>query len=302
MWPQNQREKTISYRPNTPLTLGIGGTYQWLTINLAFGFKFINPNKSERGETNYLDLQSHLYGRRSIIDFNTQFYKGFYLNSNQTPDESFYLRPDVGITQLGLNYEYLLNWRKFSFRAAMLQSETQLKSAGTPMIGLSTHYFVISADSSLVPTQPMFNGLQDVSRIRNFDIGPSIGYAYTLIVAKRIFLTGAFTTKLSINFAKGEHEDIEKTQVTVSPNFMARAAIGFQRPKWTWAATWVNQNITTRAPTFRYSLLSGQIRISVAYKFEPGAKVKKMLRPIEKVNDNFIQKMKAKFAAKQKAN
>lgn len=300
--PPDQKEKTISYRPNTPITLGIGATYQWLTINLAFGFKFLNQYKSSRGETNYLDLQSHVYGRRSIIDFNGQFYKGFYQKPITTPEEPYYIRPDIGITQIGLNYEYLFNWRKFSFRAAMLQSERQLKSAGTPLLGISTHYFITSADSSFVPDNPLYNGLQDVSRLRNFDIGPSAGYAYTLVVAHRIFLMGAFTAQFNVNFAKGEYADQEKTQITLSPNYMARIALGYQRPKWVLAATWVNQNLTTKAPTYRYSLLSGQLRVSVAYRFEPNTKVKKALRPIEKVSENVINKMKAKFAAKQPAN
>jgi Domain of unknown function (DUF4421) len=299
--PPDQKEKTISYRPNTPTTLGIGGTYQWLTINLAFGFKFLNQYKSARGETNYLDLQSHIYGRRSLIDFNGQFYKGFYLKPTTTPVEPYYIRPDIGITQIGLNYEYLFNWRKFSFRASMLQSERQLKSAGTPMVGISSHYFITSADSSFVPDKPLYNGMQDVSRLRNFDIGPSVGYAYTLVVAQRIFLTGAFTAQF-INFAKGEHAGLEKTQVALRPNYMARVAMGYQRPKWTLAATWVNQNLLTKAPTYKYNVLAGQLRISVAYRFEPNAKVKKALRPIELVSEKVIKKMKAKFAATQPAN
>jgi hypothetical protein len=170
------------------------------------------------------------------------------------------------------------------------------------MVGISTHYFVTSADSSFVPYDSLYNGLQDVSRLRNFDIGPSVGYAYTLIVAHRIFLTGAFTAQFNVNFAKGEHAGLEKTQIALRPNYMARIAMGYQRPKWTLAATWVNQNLLTKAPNYKYNLLSGQLRVSIAYRFEPNAKVKKALRPIEMVSEKVIKKMKAKFATKPPAN
>jgi len=214
----------------------------------------------------------------------------------------YYLASIFGITHLGFNYDNLFNWGRFSFRAAWLKSDRQLKSAGTPMVGISSHYFITSADSSFVPDKPLYNGMQDVSRLRNFDIGPSAGYAYTLVVVQRIYITGAFTAQLNINFAKGEYQDMSKTQVVVKPNYMARLAIGYQRPKWTAAATWVNQNLNTRAPSYKYNMISGQVRISVAYRFEPNAKVKKALRPIEMVSEKIIKKMKAKFAATQPTN
>ncbi|HSC52682.1 MAG TPA: DUF4421 domain-containing protein [Phnomibacter sp.] len=297
MVPIGNKDKTISYRPNTPTTMGIGGTYQWLTINLAFGFKFLNQYKSDRGETNYLDLQTHLYGRRSIVDFNTQFYKGFYLKPTKILAPPYYLRPDIGITQVGLNYEHIFNWRRFSFRASMLQSERQLKSAGSPLVGISLHYLITSGDSSFIPGFDSYDSLQPVSRLRNVDFGPSAGYAYTVVMAKRVFITGAITGQININFAKGEHNEIANTQTTVNPNVVGRVAMGYQHPKWSIAATWVNQNLTTKAPTFKYNVRAGQVRLAFAYRFIPGSKLKKFLRPVDHATEKVINKMKAKFAA-----
>ena len=71
----------LQYRPNTNLNLGLGATYRGLTINLGYGFKFLNKD-SDKGTTKYLDLQSHLYGKKWRIDGFGQFYKGYFLFPN----------------------------------------------------------------------------------------------------------------------------------------------------------------------------------------------------------------------------
>ena len=37
----------VTYRPNTTLNMGVGATYKSFTLNLAYGFGFLNP---ERGQ------------------------------------------------------------------------------------------------------------------------------------------------------------------------------------------------------------------------------------------------------------
>ncbi len=38
----------LDYRPNTTLNMGIGASYKWFTLNLAYGFKFLNQQRRER--------------------------------------------------------------------------------------------------------------------------------------------------------------------------------------------------------------------------------------------------------------
>src|SRR5690606_33339924 len=72
-WP------SFRYRPNTSLNFGFGLTYNAFTLNLAYGFPFLNRNHDQRGQTKYLDLQSHIYSRKFVTDIFGQFYKGFYI-------------------------------------------------------------------------------------------------------------------------------------------------------------------------------------------------------------------------------
>src|SRR6476469_7048118 len=42
--------QNLKYRPNTLLTMGIGATYNNLTLNLGYGFGFLN-NGEDKGKT-----------------------------------------------------------------------------------------------------------------------------------------------------------------------------------------------------------------------------------------------------------
>jgi hypothetical protein len=60
---RNRNENyNMTYRPNTTLNMGVGATYKWATLNLAYGFDFLNPDRG-LGDTKYIDLQFHGYTR-----------------------------------------------------------------------------------------------------------------------------------------------------------------------------------------------------------------------------------------------
>src|SRR5947199_7528927 len=54
--PAGNDAQSFEYKANTLLTMGIGATYNKLTINLDYGFGFLN-NEENRGKTKSFDLQ-----------------------------------------------------------------------------------------------------------------------------------------------------------------------------------------------------------------------------------------------------
>ena len=105
---------TLNYKPNTTLNMGVGATYKWATLNLAYGFGFLNSD-SDKGETQYLDLQWHVFARKFTIDMLGQFYKGFYLDNEKVTKAlgHYYTRPDLAIYEIGVSSQYILNHRRF---------------------------------------------------------------------------------------------------------------------------------------------------------------------------------------------
>src|SRR5215216_5315036 len=58
--------KELSYNTNTKLNLGAGVSYRGFTLNLFYGFKFLNKEKG--GKTTGLDLQLNLFPEKWVID------------------------------------------------------------------------------------------------------------------------------------------------------------------------------------------------------------------------------------------
>ena len=95
--PASNDGQSFGYKPNTLLTMGIGATYNNLTLNLAYGFGFLN-NDENKGKTKSFDLQAHLFPHKWALDVLAIRHKGVYLEPGSYaadgPD-NYYYRPDI---------------------------------------------------------------------------------------------------------------------------------------------------------------------------------------------------------------
>lgn len=275
------------YEPNTSLNMGIGATYQSLTLNLAYGFGFLNNDK-EKGKTKYLDLQSHLYGRKWTIDLFGQFYKGYYLQPKglaAKDGESYYIRPDLHINLMGISVYRLLNPERFSYRAAMLQNERQEKSSGSFLLGLETYYGEVKADSSLVPTELANRYRQTgVRKLLFARVGPGAGYAHTFVIQKQFFVSASLTANLGVCYIR-QSGVTKGDKVTVNPSYIYRLVAGYDKSNFNINFSVVGNQLVLKTVTTedRYFITTGNYRLTFAKRFTPGARLKKRLHPIDKL-------------------
>lgn len=277
--------KDLQYRPNTTLNLGVGATYGWFTLNLAYGFDFLNKKDNAKGKTKYLDLQSHVYTRKMSIDLFGQLYKGFYAFPKrivpQGRDE-YYVRPDIKMRHWGGAAYYIYNWKKFSLRAAMLQNEWQKKSAGSLLLGAEFYFGKNSGDSSLVPRLLEGNYEQaGVIKTRYFDIGPGIGYAYTAVVKEHFYGTAGLTVSFPFSFHKQWRYGVTEHRITISPDVLSRVGVGYNSDKVNVSVLWVNSSVQTKNDHGSYSIRTGNVRFNAAYRLAPGPKLKRKLKFFE---------------------
>lgn len=273
----------LRYRPNTTLNFGVGATYGWFTLNLAYGFGFLNKGDNAKGKTNYLDLQSHVYTRKMSIDIFGQFYKGFYLypKGTATRPDQWYVRPDLKVRHMGAAAYYIIDWKKLSMRAAMLQTEWQKRSAGSLLIGGETYYGHSRADSAMVPSVLAGKYSQrDITRFRYFDIGPGIGYAYTYVHKEHYFAMGGITASLPLNFQKEWRGDAAETKFSISPDLMYRIGLGYSDEGKSFSITWVNNTFQSKGEAGKYQIRTGNVRVNAAYRFMPGPKLKRLIKPL----------------------
>ncbi|MEP7278000.1 MAG: DUF4421 domain-containing protein [Bacteroidota bacterium] len=281
----------LRYLPNTSLAMGVGVTYQSISLNVGYAFGFLNTDR-EKGRTRYLDIQPHIYGRKWVYDLTAQFYKGYYLNPRgfaSNDPEKYYVRPDLRTQLLGLSAYRLLNPSKFSFRAALLENEQQRKSAGSVLIGAEIYYGIIKGDSAVVPATLENNYLQKgVRRLDFIKIGPGIGYAYTYVINRAFYLTGSLSASLSLDFSK-QHGAVGKTDnVDINKGFVYRIVAGYDKNNWNLNFSLVGNQMTVAGATTtnKYLLSAGNFRLTVAKRIRPGSWLTRKLHPVDKVIEN----------------
>lgn len=279
------------YLPNTSLVMGVGITYQSISLNLGYGFGFLNTDH-EKGKTKYLDLQSHIYARKWTIDFFGQFYKGYYLAPKglaSADDRNYYIRPDIHINLLGISAYRSLNPAQFSYRAALLQNEKQKKSAGSFLLGAEIYYGVIKADSSLVPKALAANYRQQgVKRLQFFKIGPGVGYAHTFVIEKNFFVTASLCASISLDHIDQYSTDSHAEKYALNTGLIYRLVTGYSKGGWNANISLVGNRFTVAGATSgdKYLMAAGNVRLTLARIIKPGRILKRKLHPVDKVIEN----------------
>ena len=272
----------LDYQPNTTLNFGIGATVKSFTLNLAYGFRMLNPDEGQ-GKTRYLDLQSHIYTRKLVVDLFAQFYKGMYLENTQilnaTHPTPYYVRPDMYEQIFGLSGLYVFNNKKFSYRSSLIQNERQLKSSGSFLAGAEAYYGLVRADSTLVPTfltDSVFMEMKGYEEIGFWKAGPSIGYAYNVVIAKKFFIMASFTLNYGIGYNSAYHPDFG-THTDFQGDFGAfgRFAIGYNDSNWYLGLNMVYNNIATSTDSRLLNADYGisNVRLNFVKRFRPGPKL-----------------------------
>ncbi len=284
---QGKDAKDLRYLPNTTLNLGVGATYHNFSLNLAYGFPFLNTDDN-KGKTKYLDLQGHFYTPKMVIDFYGQNYKGYHLADGLAakPGDDYYYRPDAKLNLYGISLYHVFNNKRFSYRAAFIQNEWQKKSAGTALLGAEVYYGVMKADSSWVPQALAEDYTQrGIDKIKYFSVGPGVGYAYTFVAFQHLFITGSLTANLNFNVSTETLAPAQMNHFSVTPLARFHIAAGYNGRVWNVSASWVADRMPFRgdASESKYLLQTGNYRIILAKRLFPGPKLKKHLHFVDAI-------------------
>lgn len=281
-------DKSYHYMPNSTLNLGIGATYRDLTLNLAYGFGFLNPERG-RGESKYFDAQAHLYPKKLVIDVFLQFYKGYHLlpeGLGAAIGESYFTRPDMRVRKIGASAQYVFNHGKFSYRAAFLQNEWQKKSAGTFLLGFEMYGGMAEEESNFIPAHLVEIPDRNFSTLRFLDFGPNAGYAYTWVFKEHFFITGSASTSLGAGYSTLIGEQGKQTQWGINPNYLLRGFAGYNSARWSLNANYVYNNVTLQQNReFSNAVMTGNYRLNFVYRFLPGPRIKRYLKVVDYIKD-----------------
>lgn len=272
-FPGSQGAKELEYKANPKMNLGIGFTTKSFSLNIFNGFAFFNKEKEPRGKTKGLDLQFHLYPKKWTIDILAEMPKGFHIEPKGQAGaaaDAYYYRPDIKTSLYSLAAYRIPNKEKFSYRAALLQTEWQKKSAGSFLFGGNIYRGKMEGDSALVPRAiEAGNQVAGMTKMDVFGFGPGAGYAHTFVVKQHFFFTGSIIANANLNFVNEYSvKKSQKTSLNLSEVF--KAAVGYNSSTWNISANWAGNGQWVRGSLSpnSYFFPSGNIRIVVAHKFE----------------------------------
>ena len=233
---QNTTEKkTLEIRPNEQVNIGFGFNYKWMGLGIAFKPPFSSNDDDVYGKTSRLDLQLNIFAKSFGIDLTAQYYKGYYVSNPQSiikwEKREYPQLEDLETVNIELSTYYFSNHKKFSYRAAFVRNEIQLKGAGSPIFGL---YYRLSAagtnNKGIIPEE--FEDIKsrfDVYGYVGHNYGISIGYTYTFVIWKKIFVNFTFVPGLGGQAMRiYTKEENARAGNKLAVRVLFRSAIGYE--------------------------------------------------------------------------
>lgn len=265
----------IVWKSNDNLNLGVGFNYKWLGLNVAVKSPFINNDDSTYGKTESFNLITNIYLRKMGFDFYIQHIKGFYQDNiskyNPTWEEGdpYPNRRDIIVYAIGMNYYYIFNNGKFSYRASFLQNERQLKSAGSFIAGSFISFVGLRSDSSFIPKNQYknFDKSAIIEEGNYLTAGFSGGYAHNFIILKNLFISPSLDIGFSVQASDITTEDKNfnnKNRQPVTSKVGFRIALGYNDDFNFLGLTGISENLVL-GKSVDYQL--GTVRFIYAHRF-----------------------------------
>jgi hypothetical protein len=236
-----EAQEQIVYKPNVNVRIGIAGFYKWFGLGLSIKNPIFQKNQDKYGKTTSLDLRVNVYGNQFAAELYYQSYKGFYISNPPANDGSLFKVPGMKMMSIGVTGYWILNYKRFSIRAALIQNERQKKSAGSLIISPFFSYYNIQSPDGIIPQELIIS-----HQIRNYDVlksgdfyslGLAPGYTYTFVFLKHFYITGALSPGVYWQYSSYITLMEPKTSLAFSFFLNGRLAAGYNSGKWFIGAT-----------------------------------------------------------------
>lgn len=218
--------RVLDLKPNQNGRLTLGIVYRYLVFNTQYGpGLFVDDLK---GESDIQSLQLRLFIKRFMCDFSYSNMKGFYLENTADYKPNWVLGKDpyiafddFGVKRYKVETTFIVN-RDFSYKAILVQSQQQLKSAGSFMPSVS---YAFSEISNLRAQGITVNDEND------YDINFSAGYIHTFVFGKDngFFFSFDAAPGLGVKYVKllDNNNFVKKYQHFTNVSFKGGANLGY---------------------------------------------------------------------------
>jgi hypothetical protein len=132
---------------NTNDYIGVGLTYKWLDGDLSFSLPGTTYLNEERSTLTLFKLSMSYTQRKMIFRCYYSESKGMVMSGSE---DEFQSTPSLHEVKMGLQVTHVFNHSRYSYRAAMYQSEFQVKTAGSFLFRVEPFYRNLGGQSGRV--------------------------------------------------------------------------------------------------------------------------------------------------------
>jgi len=267
----------INYKPNNSFSLGFGVYLFEIAVEISFAMPINDKSQSAYGSTDAREFHANFLGNNWGVDVFRQKYSGFYFADPSRPVSGIVIkRPDIDLTNTGLNGIYAFNKGNFSLRSAYNYSERQVKSAGSVIITGNLNTLRLSADSVILTRQydPQATNA-DLLLMRYTTLSIAGGYTYTLVY-RSFFLNGALSLGPAHNWiAYSRPGGRENYDVAVNTYSDIRFALGYNSDRIFGGMSLVTQSRYIRFDDIRFANTNTFVKLMIGYRFNESGVLKK---------------------------
>lgn len=227
------RKSNLTYIAESNWVDGIELCYDKLAF--SFGYKSTPPkNKSQKGETKFLNFGFNIGGNKWIIEANYRRYKGFYEQNTVNYDTTFkttgiYYHSPINSELYKLKFMYFTNHKRFAFKSCYSPSYRQRKTSFSWIITANGYYNTLKSDSSIIP-RPVRDLYGDQGGLKGLNVfGFSVygGATLNLVVWRHLLFNITYMLGPEAQFRTYRYDSLPTRELTyIKFSSDLRAAIG----------------------------------------------------------------------------
>ncbi len=276
----------INYKPNSSFSVGLGVYLFEIGAEITFAVPINEKNQATYGNTDAREFHANFLGDGWGLDMFSQKYRGFYfpVRSRSSPD-TFVKRPDIELTNTGINGIYVFDKTRFSLKSAYNYSERQVKSGGSFILTGNLNTFRLNADSLIVTQQKSQSiSSSDFQLMRYTTLSLAGGYTYTLVY-RSFFLNGALSIGPAHNWIlydrPGEKEHYDLAINTFND---IRVSLGYNSDRFFGGMSLVAQSRNIRFENIQFANTNTIVKLVIGYRFQEVGILKKRMKDYIPVN------------------
>lgn len=270
----------LQYRNNLGVVMGIGGSYKWFAIRLAFALTRNLKSIKKYGETSYIDVGLDFPIKKMYFEFDFRNYKGYSIknadafNLNLMGGNTNEIRPNANTLSLSLNGWYFHN-KDFKMQPMKGKVGHFNRQVITWYLKNTINVQGIGDVESIIPLEltDSLNSKTKSTTISAFDFGsiPGIGYANKYKNWQYAGMFGFGPVVQSKFYIENENT---RGFLGLAPRYDLRLIAGYNVPKWFVMLSTEFDNRSILFSNLKYRNYNYTVRLLAGIRLDKKEKIK----------------------------